>query len=409
LQYTPRLALMEDHSLVLEVEGSLVLFGGPRALCRHIRASLDSIGLPACLGMAPSALGACLLARRRGPAPRRVLRIDSLRRLLDALPVHSLQAAGPSLDWLQAMGCYSLGQLAALPPAGLMQRSSQALGQALEAAYGRRPMMFDWFQAPDVFSIRHEADFHVRSREGLLAMAGRLLDVLSAWLQDRQWATDRLEFFLHHERGRRAQAPGQLILRLSEPEWERARFLGLLDEQLRHHRLAAPVVAMSLYCDSGQARHGTSGRLFPDPGQLPRKERQLLDQLCARLGSGQVLRPQVMDSHLPEQANQWVPALDEGLRATRRSPSPLVRSEGRPFWLLDPPLQLEIRQNRPAYRTHVLQLIRGPERLESGWWLDQGQQQRDYFMAVDRHRRCYWIYRLRGVDEPAWFLHGLFA
>jgi protein ImuB len=79
----------------------------------------------------------------------------------------------------------------------------------------------------------------------------------------------------------------------------------------------------------------------------------------------------------------------------------------RPFWLLDPPLALQVRRNRPFHGT-PLTLVRGPERIESGWW-DQQSAVRDYFVAEDAHAARYWIYRERGVQDASWFLHGLYA
>ncbi|MFD2271983.1 hypothetical protein ACFS07_14535 [Undibacterium arcticum] len=79
----------------------------------------------------------------------------------------------------------------------------------------------------------------------------------------------------------------------------------------------------------------------------------------------------------------------------------------RPFWLLDKPIALLVRNHRPFYGS-PLSMIGGPERIESGWW-DGGLAMRDYFIAQGEDAACYWIYRERGRQEIQWFLHGLFA
>jgi protein ImuB len=55
-----------------------------------------------------------------------------------------------------------------------------------------------------------------------------------------------------------------------------------------------------------------------------------------------------------------------------------------------------------------LKLLRGPERIESGWW-DGARIARDYFVAQDQHAVRYWIYRERDHEQPRWFLHGVFG
>jgi protein ImuB len=54
-----------------------------------------------------------------------------------------------------------------------------------------------------------------------------------------------------------------------------------------------------------------------------------------------------------------------------------------------------------------LELLAGPERIESGWW-DGGDVARDYFVARMQNEALVWIYReWRGAG--GWYLHGVFA
>ena len=72
---------------------------------------------------------------------------------------------------------------------------------------------------------------------------------------------------------------------------------------------------------------------------------------------------------------------------------------------------LEHRQGR------ALQLVGGPEGIETGWW-DDASVARNYFIAGAEDGCLVWVYRSRvpaapGVlgrlSEPTWHLHGLFA
>jgi protein ImuB len=104
----------------------------------------------------------------------------------------------------------------------------------------------------------------------------------------------------------------------------------------------------------------------------------------------------------PEHANQWQTAHQASAIEHAEMPT-----AARPFWLLEQPLPLVVRQHRPFYGSS-LRLLSGPERIEAGWW-DGALALRDYFVAQGEEGACYWIYRERDAGSARWFLHGLFA
>jgi protein ImuB len=60
-----------------------------------------------------------------------------------------------------------------------------------------------------------------------------------------------------------------------------------------------------------------------------------------------------------------------------------------------------------------LQLLSGPERIETGWW-DAALAERDYFIAQTPEGALVWIYRARlplsvETAEQGWFMQGRFA
>ena len=60
-----------------------------------------------------------------------------------------------------------------------------------------------------------------------------------------------------------------------------------------------------------------------------------------------------------------------------------------------------------APTTGTLELLTGPERIETGWW-DGGDVRRDYYIAGNRAGLRLWIFRERGAAE-CWHLHGIFG
>ena len=79
----------------------------------------------------------------------------------------------------------------------------------------------------------------------------------------------------------------------------------------------------------------------------------------------------------------------------------------RPLWILDNPERLQASAGRPLYQGRALTLG-SPERLESGWWDNDGIA-RDYFVARDDAGACLWIYCDRHSKQAAWHLHGMFG
>ena len=422
LQYTPCLAFFDPHTLVLDVSASLRLFNGPRALWRRLSNTLRALEARACLGMAPTARGACLLAWQTHSRRRRVLRHVSLQRLLDPLPADLLPATQAYAEWLQGIACQTLGQLRQLPRKGLQHRSEPALVQTLDAAYGTSDDHFNWFEAPDHFSQRHDLLERIEYTPAVLHAALRLIEQLCGWLQAKHAAVTTLCFSLHHEKGRHARLPTLLDLKLSEAAWLPGHFEAILGEQLRSLSLPAPVIAIELEVAAIEARQGLSQSLFIEPAQWPSQERRLFDILCARLGAENVLCAHPLADHRPERANRWKPilgpsspvsagralhALSGRAGTLANGTPPQLPGYARPFWLLPEPLALETRNNHPVYKGASLRLIQGPERIETGWWDEPGQELRDYFIAQDTNAARYWIYQDRRA--LGWFLQGLFA
>lgn len=403
LQYTPEVAFDGEAGLVLDVSASLRAFGGRPALCRRIRATLKTLGHAARMGLAPTAMGAHLLARApRGHGQRRrVLRIERLTSTLDVLPFTLLEEAWPHADWLEGIGCQTLGELRRLPRAGLQRRSSKALIHALDRAYGQAPELHEWLQAPPEFCVSTELAWRTEDVETILHVLQGMLLQMVGWLVARQLAVSRLQIALLHERGRTPLAPTLVDVALAEPAWQEAHLLRLLREKLGRVELQASVIGLRLQVLDLQTLKPPSGSLFKEAGGSPADVHRLLELLVARLGEDAVLAPALVADHRPEVCNHWQSAVQA---SPKSSEMPRL---ARPFWLLEKPLPLMLKNHRPFYGS-PLRLASAPERIESGWW-DGNFVARDYFIAIGAESACYWVYRERIGDEVRWFLHGLFA
>ncbi|MGX4640483.1 Y-family DNA polymerase [Massilia sp. SYSU DXS3249] len=409
LQYTPQVAQAEESTLLIDIGASLRLFGGIRALCRRVRASLRALGFSGFLSCAPTARGTWLLARRRAG---RVLTIASLTRRLDRLPATLPPPARAFAAWFEGIGCADLGALRRLPRPGLQRRCGRPLLDLLDAAYGMAPELFEWIEAPTTFHAKIELFDRLENAEECLMGAERLVQQLTGWLCARQLAVERITLLLEHERGRVARPPTPVEIALGEPTWRDEHLVRLLRERLAKLVLEAPVIGLALDAAQLQPMAPPSESLFPEPGGTEEDRVRMLELLVARLGPDNVLQALPQADYRPEVANTWVPVqqtVREAVRSAQMPPD--VQSLPRPTWILAKPIALLMRNHRPFYGS-PLKMASAPERIEAGWWSET--QTRDYFIAEGQDHTLYWVYRERivGAGEdanPRWFLHGLFG
>jgi protein ImuB len=408
LQFTPQLAEAEEATLLLDVGASLRLFGGIHALCHKVAASVRALGFTGTLSCAPTARGAWLLARSNAG---RALTMASLERRLQHLPVGLLPPARAYLDWLEGIGCLTLGGLRSLPRPGLQRRCGRALLDMLDDAHGARAEMHQWLQAPASFRARLELFDRVENAEALLFGAHRLVLQLTGWLSAHQLAVERIHLMLEHERGRTAGPPTVIEILLAEPTWKDVHLVRLLKERLAKQQLDAPVIGLCLEAPQVQPMAPPSESLFPEPGGSKEDWQRLLELLAARLGADNVLQAAPSADYRPEQANVWRSIQEKIRPADARAQLPSdMSSLPRPTWLLPKPIPLLLRDHRPYYGS-ALRIRSTGERIEAGWW--GTMQTRDYFMAQGEDHAHYWLFKERDTGaverEPRWYLHGLFG
>jgi protein ImuB len=437
LAFTPAVTLDGDHTVLLEVQASLRLFGGPARLLQHLRCALAPLGHRVHVAAAPTALGAALLARWRddlahGP---HVHDLSALRARLDAVPVWLLGPGREHWEALQGMGLATLADLRALPRAGLARRFGEALLDDLDRARGDRPDPRQWVTLPPVFDARLELAARADTTDQVLHAADVLLARLVAWAQAQHAGVAAFALRMQHEPRHRDRAQPEhteLAVALAESSADAAHLRVLLREHLARTTLAAPTLELRLCCERLVRGMPPSGDLFPTRHGEREGLVRLLERLRARLGNDQVQALVPVADHRPERATRTAaPAggapggpghpgvAAPGGHAAREaaprgvsSPNLPVPPQGRPLWIWPEPAPLPERAGQPWLDGAPLQLLAGPERLETGWW-DGAPTLRDYFVAQAGDGALVWIYRARlpFAEQPAegWFLHGRFG
>jgi protein ImuB len=393
-QFTSHVSPVPSQGVLLEIEGSLTLFGGLQALMDELRTGLTTLGYRARFGVAPTPQGAWWAARAGLREP--ILHPSDLSARLAPIALARLDLAPEQLATLRSLGMHTLSDCLRLPRAGLAQRIGTGLLAELDRALGRSPDPRPAFIPPERFHSRIPLANEMDRCEDLLLVARRLLWELVGFLRARDAAVQQWALELVHRNG----GITPLAIGQARPDRDLAHFLDLTREHLARLQLPRPVLELGLRAEEllpyapawGTLFHACGGRSPPTPWP------HLVARLQARLGAGRVHGLCVLDEHRPEQA--WA-YCQPGEQAQPRPPGPT-----RPCWLLEKPRMLRTVTARP-WLDGPLTLARGPERIEAGWW-DGRDIRRDYFVAESPRGSRLWVFRELSRDG-GWFLHGIFA
>ena len=472
LRFTPRVALVDGDTVLLEVSTTERLWGGRDALLAQVlQAWADaSVGLPDHpatreAGVPPPGTQAVWGCGQTALVAQAWLRMALAGRApsvqnVEGLPLHTLTALRPHAASLERMGCRTWGALRALPRAGVARRFGARVLRVLDQALGDAPEAHAWLELPEQFALTAELPALAESADALLWSASRCLAALQGWLQARQQGALALDLAWRHDLRRIdgvSIAPTQALpVRTAQATQDMAHLRRLLSENLARTALAAPVNQITLrLLESAPLPHRSASLLPPgdrvgggrdDLGGAPGEAlHQLLERLSARLGADHVVAPVLQADHRPEHMQQWRPAA-EVLAQDRAHTS--IQNTGTkapdatlwPTWLLRPPRRLAVQGNRPCHHG-LLRLLAGPHRFEAGWWsaADEGAGDpahpcaglalRDYFVAHNDVAGLVWVFRERLAPQPGgavqkdvtqkgamtaaqphrWFLHGIFG
>ena len=256
----------------------------------------------------------------------------------------------------------------------------------------------------------------------ILNICQTLLVKLERFLLTRQLAVQRIEFIFFH-----LQTPAtHLLLGCVQADRVAQHWFDLLEIKFDCIKLPAPIIAIRLCAGQGQEFVAETGSLSFDQEKSQHcssSMTHLAERLSARIGEESVHGVMMVEEHRPQYAWRRCEAFSDvpncastsfypngidtsALLADIRRTSCLVLR--RPLWMLQTPEPLITDKNRPCYQG-VLQLVSGPERLETGWWDNEGIAH-DYFVARTLKGVDLWIYRDRSKHRNAsWYLAGMFG
>lgn len=391
LQFTPAVSAAAPAEVLLEVAGSLKLFGGFNRLWADIERRIRAVGYTTVIAGAPTPLAAQLFAR--AGLSLRIRHDDALRLSLDPLPVDVLELPATTAAMLRDIGVRTLGACLHLPRDGLARRDGKELLERLDRALGRIPDPRPAFAPPAKFKAVLQLPAPVCEAGALLFAARRLIAEMCGWLAATGKGAQRLAFALAHEGRDDTRFALDLVTATRDP----GHLAAVLRERLERLALPCPAIAIAMESDRLLPLASRNLSFLPDERASAETVIQLVERLRARLGENAVQGLETAADHRPERAWRACEPGNESAAPGAWPPS------ARPLWLLHTPRPLAQIAEIPQHEG-PLTLLTAPERIEAGWW-DGDDVKREYFVARNPAQSLLWIYREGG----SWYLHGFFG
>jgi protein ImuB len=395
-QFTSLVSLEPPNALLLEVRGSVQLFGSLARLRALLDARWQELAFEARSAVAPTPLAALWCARAGDYECDESVMLLAGR--LSELPITCTAWDAERLQRLRSLGITRLGEVLRLPRAGLARRLGPGAVLDLDIALGKQAGPRRAFVPRERFRQRRDFETEIDTVAYLEKALEPLIDACAEFLRRRQAGIQRLELRLRHR-----QSPSTRVrMGFASVTSERHRLADVLTQQLSRLELQAPVLALELVSGALQALSGVSRDAFAGSGGGgPDTAAELVERLRARLGERAVYGVSTLAEHRPEAAWRRVHELQ---LAALRTGSASGAAAGcaahmpRPLWLLDEPQRWQGGDS--------LSPQHAPERIESGWWDGRGVA-RDYYRVRAACGVKLWVFQER--HTKCWYLHGVFA
>ena len=420
IRYTPMVALDASDGVILDVTGCTHLSGGERGLAVNVERRMAMLRMTVRLAFAGTPRAAHALAHYQA------LPVKDEAAAIRRLPVTALELEPEATQGLLRAGLKTVGELAKRPMTTIAARFGSRAVTALRELLGEaaKPIEPRIPQAT-ILAERRFAEPVART-EYALQVLGELAADTARQLEERGQGGRRFEAYFFRSDG----LVRPLRVETSRPSRDPALVMRLMNERVEGLsdpidpgfgfdliRLAVPVtepLAVTQFkLEGGAAREAEVAAL--------------IDRLSPRLGRDRVRRLVPQDTHIPEQMQLALPAV-EADQPRANWPKPAAGEPPlRPLHLFDPPQPIDVIAEVPdgpphrfrwRRKFHEVKRFEGPERIASEWWkrkdgaVDRAGLTRDYYRVEDARGRRFWVFRHGLYEEkpdPKWYLHGLFA
>jgi len=293
LAHSPRVEDTGAGYLYLDASGLQGLFGDDARLAERLRDAAFAAGLAIRVGVAASRLGA-LVAAHLGSGVA-VVEPGGDTASLAAAPLSLLALSEPLATRLSRWGLRTVGELAALPTAGLFERAGAEGVQAQRLARGEdlRPLA-SWRPVP-AFEESMECEWGLETLEPVVERLSELAAQVCGRLGARGLAADGFEWVCRLAGGRAHEG----ALTPAVPLTGATAVTGLLRLALEARPPRGIVEGLTLR--ARPVRMAPAQESLTDPSRpSPRFLAATMNRLVALVGSDRIGAPALLDSHRPD-------------------------------------------------------------------------------------------------------------
>ena len=407
LAHSPRVEDAGAGCIYLDASGLQSLFGDDARLAERLRDAAFAVGLAIRVGVAASRLGA--LAAARLGAGVTVVEPGGDAASLATAPLALLTLSEPLATRLSRWGLRTLGELAALPTAGLFERAGAEGVQAQRLARGEDPRPLASWRPVPAFEESVECEWGLETLEPVVERLSELATQLCGRLGARGLAADGFEWVCRLAGG----CAHEGALTPAVPLTEAAAVTGLLRLALEARPPRGIVEGLTLR--ARPTRAGAVQESLTDPSRpSPRFLAATMNRLVALVGSDRIGAPALLDSHRPDAVGLGAYASPSPRRGEGRVRDSRVRGSGNAPVLalrrLRPPAPaaVTLASGRPvAMRSSRLagRIVAGvgPWRSSGEWWTTQPWLQDEWDVELADGTLC----RL-AHDGSAWHIAGIY-
>jgi protein ImuB len=400
LAHSPRVEEAEAGRVYLDAAGLQGLFGDESSLVARLREAAATAGLSIRVGIAGSRVAA-LAAARSGPEGA-VVEPDRDAAYLAAVPLSLLELSEDLAARLSRWGLRTLGELAALPTAGLFERLGGEGVRLQRLARGEDPRPLASWRPVPLFEESVACDWGMETLEPVIERMGELAGRVCASLGARGLAADGFEWICR-------LAGGHIhggSLTPAVPVIDATAVAGLLRLALEARPPRGIVEGLTLRgrpVRVSPAQETLTDRSRPSPRLLA----ATLNRLTALVGADGVGAPALLDTHRPDAV---------ALREYRSHPDRVpghVKDGSAPVLALrrlrpPAPAAVTLASGRPvAMRSGRLagRIVAGvgPWRSSGDWWTERPWLQDEWDVELADGTLC----RL-AHDGSAWHLAGIY-
>ncbi|UXN03520.1 Y-family DNA polymerase [Bartonella sp. HY406] len=420
-RFTPLIAYNLPFGLMLDITGCDHLFGGAKTMLDRVIEFYQNLGFETKAAITTTPHAARIFARFGKGG---IVEKQNLAPTLDTMPLKALELEGAIYHGLTKAGFKTIGAIRNLKPAALNARFGAVPVTKLQLLYGQKHHPISPITPKPLYYKIGRLNDPVMNEDQMIVVLEPLAQDFCKKLRDCGEGAKLIHIAFFRVDGAR-----QIIaIETSKPLNEAAQLMRLIKERLTS--LTTPLdigygfdafAFAALECEKIVAVEQNLFVKSQDNSEIT----SFIDRLSTRLGHDRVLRLELHQSHIPEKAFAWQPALYAGKVKTDHFDEAMFFAQNqeaaeRPCRIFVPPQPIDVVAAVPdsppaSFRwrrvLHRIRLAEGPERIGAEWWKNSAPT-RDYYRVEDEIGRRFWIFRYGLYSEkasPKWFLHGLFA